>query len=665
MSLSPYYVRDGQLRPLSSSFFGGPTTLYQDDFSNPARISEWNRGGESVDGTFEIAGGVLRYTVGPNDGARPRISRRIDVANGSWIRIIAPAAAGTSPRPEFYPSSDGDDWAARLIEVAVEESVNQLVQVPVDGFNAVWLVLRAGTDSVAGDTVEIDRLTVTLEQVADIPPTAVPDTVETTVNTDVDINVLANDIAGTNQIDPTSLQIVDQPNQGNAGVANGVVMYSPPTDYVGPADFTYDVADIVGLRSQKAACTVTVSALPPSGGMLGTTSYPAASSEVFVSNMGDAQSAANSAGPGTHVVFNSNTNGSMVVNSSGTASNPIIIRSDGTRRTVGRIRVNGDHVWIWGLRFTGDHPYGVEIGECDDGKIINNQFDQMGANNRWMACFMVSQVGECRRWEIGWNDFTSPVDFYTWNTGDPQWPQFRFGFRGRHDNGQRAYELRFHHCFFDDFPGIDEGTGVSQAEYRAAQSDCVEEAPIGSTDTSNNQYDHCLMRNIRSIHGSIMDMKGSRGGLVEFMTFLNCAGRFSLRTIDACTVRHIWCESIQGIAVYGSDHLFDDIFFTGSGSRRIELYIGNLPYGASPATDQRPACDDVVIQCCPTANIVLGARFSVSPPYPPRNTIIRGSYASLDNRGAGTQLVPGFACGGSQAIRLTPSQVGTEGLANL
>lgn len=394
--------------------------------------------------------------------------------------------------------------------------------------------------------------------------------------------------------------------------------------------------------------------------VLGTTSYPAAQSTSTVSDMTEMQAAANAAGPGTHIVLDADTSGDITISANGTATNPIIIRSDTPWRTIdGKINITGgSHIWVWGLRFTGAQGHSVRV-TGDDHKIINCQFDQIGTSGSELRCNMIWSLGTDRL-EIGWCDFTSPVQFAPWGGG--QWNQWRFGFRGDEESGSRTYDLDFHHCWFYDFPATSEGSGSS--DYRAAQSDAIELAPVGTTESQRNTVRYCLIEDIRSVHGSIIDVKDGEDFVVEYCTLLDCAGRLSFRTVNKATARHLWFENCdQGQAVFGSDHRLIDLYFTGTGARRIELYNGDLAYGASPATAQRPPCDDVVIQCCPTANIVIGARYSY--PNKPRNTVVRGSYASLNDQGVNTQLAPSYSCSPTLATKLERFEVGTAGLANL
>ncbi|HSF18160.1 MAG TPA: Ig-like domain-containing protein [Vicinamibacteria bacterium] len=74
-----------------------------------------------------------------------------------------------------------------------------------------------------------------------LPPTVVDDTAITARNRTVVIDVLANDSDGNN--DSITLVSVTDPPNGDATVENGLVRYTPDTDFIGTDDFSYTVED--------------------------------------------------------------------------------------------------------------------------------------------------------------------------------------------------------------------------------------------------------------------------------------------------------------------------------------------------------------------------------------------------------------------------------------
>jgi hypothetical protein len=81
------------------------------------------------------------------------------------------------------------------------------------------------------------------------PPTANDDSATTSANVPIAIDVLANDIAGLAELDPTSVTIVDGPSHGLLSIDpdSGVVTYHPYAGYDGPDSFTYQVCDTLAV----------------------------------------------------------------------------------------------------------------------------------------------------------------------------------------------------------------------------------------------------------------------------------------------------------------------------------------------------------------------------------------------------------------------------------
>lgn len=94
-----------------------------------------------------------------------------------------------------------------------------------------------------------------------VPPTAVADSTTVANNEAVDIDVLANDVAGTLPINPGSVFLVDEPVHGTAVVdpATGVVTYTPEHGTLEPEDgFTYVIQDTEGRYSNVVSVFVRI-----------------------------------------------------------------------------------------------------------------------------------------------------------------------------------------------------------------------------------------------------------------------------------------------------------------------------------------------------------------------------------------------------------------------
>ena len=74
-----------------------------------------------------------------------------------------------------------------------------------------------------------------------VPPTCIEDTVTTFLNTPIIIDVLLNDVAGTNAIDPASLFITSAPLHGTADIIDNKIVYTPDGVYSGTDNLIYQI----------------------------------------------------------------------------------------------------------------------------------------------------------------------------------------------------------------------------------------------------------------------------------------------------------------------------------------------------------------------------------------------------------------------------------------
>ncbi|RAV27452.1 hypothetical protein DN748_18625 [Sinomicrobium soli] len=242
-------------------------------------------GGE--DGTLELSGltpGSYTYSVG---------------ASGDGYCETAEADR-KSVTFEVLPTVPGDDIADLTVETVNGDgevclNVNPVVTItatlasgstinneifhwydeagnPVaGGENGVLTLdnLTAGTYTysvgVSGDgyceTAEADRKAVTFIARDDCQLiVANDDQARTPEGTAVDIDVLANDVAGDAAFDYASVTVATGPEHGTFSVdpATGVVTYTPEAGYEGSDSFTYTVKDVDGFESNVAAVSITV-----------------------------------------------------------------------------------------------------------------------------------------------------------------------------------------------------------------------------------------------------------------------------------------------------------------------------------------------------------------------------------------------------------------------
>ncbi len=110
-----------------------------------------------------------------------------------------------------------------------------------------------------GDSFVVSGYNFTI-QCNDNPPVANNDNASTGKNTSVNINVLNNDVAGSNPLVPSTATNAGllAPSHGSVTFNNGVATYTPNNNYVGMDVFQYQVCDTKGLCA-IATVTVTIS----------------------------------------------------------------------------------------------------------------------------------------------------------------------------------------------------------------------------------------------------------------------------------------------------------------------------------------------------------------------------------------------------------------------
>ncbi|MBQ4810947.1 tandem-95 repeat protein [Pseudoalteromonas luteoviolacea] len=89
-------------------------------------------------------------------------------------------------------------------------------------------------------------------------PIAVNDSAQTNEDTEVTINLLANDSDPEGDMVASSAVIIDAPSFGSVSVSNGVAIYSPNQDINGDDTFTYIVADQDSNNSEKATVSIVI-----------------------------------------------------------------------------------------------------------------------------------------------------------------------------------------------------------------------------------------------------------------------------------------------------------------------------------------------------------------------------------------------------------------------
>ena len=164
------------------------------------------------------------------------------------------------------------------------------------------------TDTDGEDPMPTANVLLNVQGIND-EPTAVADSVFAAPNVGLDIDVLANDFDVDGSIDPASIIITLQPENGSLIVNNsGTVTYVSDVGFTGPDEFSYTVGDDLGQQSEPATVTVDVGDLP--------TANPDVASGVSVAGQLDVDVLANDEGDflaSTLVIETQPTNGTVTI----------------------------------------------------------------------------------------------------------------------------------------------------------------------------------------------------------------------------------------------------------------------------------------------------------------------------------------------------------------
>jgi len=199
------------------------------------------------DGTSASAPATVSLAVNAVNDAPVAVNDGYSVAAGATLSVAASGVLGNDS------DVDGDPLTAAKLS---DPAAGTLAFSSSGGFDYTapnTTGAQSFTYQASDGTASSGTATVTITVLpANRPPVAVNDTVSTTRNTPLTINVLANDTDPDGNLYPATVTIVTPPNKGGTVtvVGNGTnsvtVSYTPKLNFRGTENFTYQVSDSLG-----------------------------------------------------------------------------------------------------------------------------------------------------------------------------------------------------------------------------------------------------------------------------------------------------------------------------------------------------------------------------------------------------------------------------------
>ncbi|MCZ4245119.1 gliding motility-associated C-terminal domain-containing protein [Pedobacter punctiformis] len=204
---------------------------------------------KTVDNTAPTVGNNVVFSIraanaGPSNATGVTV---IDQLPNGYTFVSANAPTGTS-----YNAITGL-WTIGNLANGAELTLSITAKVNTNGNYANTAAITATTaDPASGDNTSTSTPVPVVNK-----PVAENDVATTNANKPIVIPVITNDHAGNSTLDPTTIEIVDQPKHGTVKVnGDGTVTYTPNPGYTGEDSFTYRVKDQYGNYTNVASVTI-------------------------------------------------------------------------------------------------------------------------------------------------------------------------------------------------------------------------------------------------------------------------------------------------------------------------------------------------------------------------------------------------------------------------
>ncbi|MDT8417938.1 MAG: Ig-like domain-containing protein, partial [Lutibacter sp.] len=172
------------------------------------------------------------------------------------INILANDSFGTDDTVESVIINSNPEHGTVIID-----SNNNVIYTANEGY--FGLDTFSYTLTVVNTDGSLNSGTATVTVTVNVSPNASDDLAETESNIPFDIDILDNDTDADGTIDPTSVTIIEEPENGTLIVStDGTVTYTPDLDFIGDDTFIYQVCDNDGLCDTASVSVVVAGVLP-------------------------------------------------------------------------------------------------------------------------------------------------------------------------------------------------------------------------------------------------------------------------------------------------------------------------------------------------------------------------------------------------------------------
>ena len=184
------------------------------------------------------------------------------------INVLANDVPGSAPIVPATVQIDGTNGPGQSLTVpgqgvwSVNTTTGAITFTPAPGFIGSPTPIKYFVKDQNGFGSNLANVIVTYP----VGPTAVDDNATTNINTPVTINIIGNDVAGTNPLVASSISFVagTQPNPATVGTfvnnGNGTVTFNPAIAFTGTATIDYQICDAINL-CDVATITVTINSV--------------------------------------------------------------------------------------------------------------------------------------------------------------------------------------------------------------------------------------------------------------------------------------------------------------------------------------------------------------------------------------------------------------------